>query len=181
MEPEEVESSHITTGRCKAFLPDGRIQTVVYTCTPTGYTAVVQYHKAETAGEINQTDHNDNRDARLPNGQLSVAEVNGTIEKAIITPQKDESIATTTTTAPLGRTDMPASSSSISPIAAALLLRKQPDSIAQHRFAAPRNRLPAPSIPSLPPPPTTTTAPDTNPSASSTPSARKQKKTTWRI
>lgn len=46
----------VTTGTCRAILPDGRLQTVVYTCAPTGYSAVVQYHKAESAThERNQT------------------------------------------------------------------------------------------------------------------------------
>ena len=49
-----------TTGTCKAILPDGRLQTVVYTCAPTGYSAVVQFHKAPAAAnhERNQTDAN---------------------------------------------------------------------------------------------------------------------------
>ncbi|XP_059351362.1 uncharacterized protein LOC132087986 [Daphnia carinata] len=48
----------ITTGQCKAILPDGRLQTVVYTCAPTGYSAVVQYHKTgnhSVRDEANQT------------------------------------------------------------------------------------------------------------------------------
>lgn len=60
-EVDEISSEStpsITTGQCKAILPDGRLQTVVYTCAPTGYSAVVQYHKIGNHGvhdEANQT------------------------------------------------------------------------------------------------------------------------------
>ncbi|KAI9554194.1 hypothetical protein GHT06_019466 [Daphnia sinensis] len=53
----------ITTGQCKAILPDGRLQTVVYTCAPTGYSAVVQYHRTGNHGDgANQTAHHPTTD-----------------------------------------------------------------------------------------------------------------------
>lgn len=58
MSSESNTTPATTTGQCKAVLPDGRLQTVVYTCAPTGYSAVVQYHKPENHGvnhEANET------------------------------------------------------------------------------------------------------------------------------
>lgn len=202
--PKEVEANQITTGRCKAVLPDGRIQTVVYTCAPTGYKAVVQYQKAgnkSTAHERNASSHNhNNRNTTLPIKQVSTYEVNRTLDKAIIqqnesiSTEKPEQLSTTTTTpttAPIRAVTEHSASSSITPIVDVLPRRKQPDSIAQHRFVAAKYRptlvqlqhsIPILSLPSV----TTTPAPDTTTaeSVSSTPTEQQspaKKKTMWRI
>lgn len=48
--PESTQGAEVVTGRCESLLPDGRLQTVTYTCSPlTGYKAVVHYHKASNS------------------------------------------------------------------------------------------------------------------------------------
>ena len=67
-----VQDEQTTTGRCKATLPDGRIQTVVYTCSPTGYQAVVQYQKVAVRTDPEMVDHSlITRDNSSPNGSLA--------------------------------------------------------------------------------------------------------------
>lgn len=64
-----------TTGTCKAILPDGRLQTVVYTCAPTGYSAVVQFHKAENQSATHERNHQTNTTPNAP------ADVNATTQQ----------------------------------------------------------------------------------------------------
>jgi hypothetical protein len=64
-----------TTGTCKAILPDGRLQTVVYTCAPTGYSAVVQFHKPENQSAAHERNHQTNTTPNAP------ADVNATTQQ----------------------------------------------------------------------------------------------------
>ncbi|EFX86618.1 hypothetical protein DAPPUDRAFT_97749 [Daphnia pulex] len=122
-----------TTGTCKAILPDGRLQTVVYTCAPTGYSAVVQFHKAENQSATHEQNHQTNT-------RNAPADVNATTQQQqplqpiteilFLRPTTTDSSARLTTTT----TESP----SITTSSAATPTKKKPESmvaiVPPHRF-----------------------------------------------
>lgn len=158
------DQTTITTGHCKAILPDGRIQTVVYTCAPTGYRAVVQYHRKaainDSQNKSNNVSDNHNTSSVQQSGRL--------INQSDISPSFHEQQQ--------HRTHTEMTSSAVSPILAILRKRKQ-DSIVRRRLTErPTSLFVKPSFPST----STTTAPDTSLLVIDSSLASK-KRTTWTI
>lgn len=180
------------------------MQTVVYTCTPTGYKAVVQYHRraSSSSHERNQTTHNNDNTLETEKISPDADGVNATVEKSTISADKQQQLSVEGEGSRRTETEKPVrTSSSINPMVA-ILLRRKPDSlIVRNRFrpTTGRNR-PAsadaslvqlqhsvPPLSSSSPTTTTTTTstPDNRPTTESgSPSDRvaaKKKKTTWKF
>ncbi|XP_046451278.1 cell wall protein DAN4-like [Daphnia pulex] len=163
-----------TTGTCKAILPDGRLQTVVYTCAPTGYSAVVQFHKAENQSathERNQTNANAPANATTQQQQP----LQPITEILFLRPTTtDSSARLTTTTTTTESPSITTSSAAIPPTT------KKPESmvaiVPPHRFHIESDQirkvsLVQHSLPSLPLSTSSTTTPATKRHRSTTVSA----------